>query len=189
MLGFGLLLVVVASLAATVPTVAAPAPPTTYANTTYGFELTLPDGWHRSDVLSNTKGLGDSRLLEWDVFTARTPASEKAGAVLSEVGLPPAWQWTVEVEVWNNPKGLSALAWASDPNLAGWARGQTIKTVTVNNQAAAQQVGGALHAVSYYVAAKGYMFRFGFYQGTPEERPTLATDAGINGILASFRVK
>lgn len=186
--GLAILLIALASVVAPTLSLGAPASTTLYTNSAYGYELTLPDGWRHSDLLSNA-GTPDRHPVASDIFTARSTADEAAGYQHGETFLPPAWQWAVQVEVWDNPKALSPMAWASDPNLAGWAKGQTVSSVTLGGQPAARQVGGAHHAVSYYVAAGAYMFRIGYFVGSSTSRPTLATDANLNSTITSFRVK
>jgi len=193
-LGIGavLLALVVAGAVGLMPAVqtnAAPQTVTTYTNSSYGFQLTLPDGWRRSSTLSNTRGL-DSRLLAWDVFTARTETDETSASRQGPAkDLPRSWQYVIEVEVWNNPNGLTAMQWALDPNLAGWTKNQVIDSATLGPRTVARQTGGPLHAVSYYVAARSYMFRLGYYRGEPAARPAGATDTALGSIAQSFRAE
>lgn len=188
----GLIGVMVITIVLAMQGSAAPSAVTTYTNSTYGFQVSLPDGWRRSLVLSNTQGLEStrptSRLLAWDVFTARSEAEEATAATQGNVEtFPRSWQYVVEVEVWSNPLGLTPLEYASDANLAGWAHGQVIDSITLGGRTVARQTGGAVHAVSYYVAVRSYMFRVGHHNGDGVSRPPAASDTALQSIAQSMR--
>ncbi|MHB8630497.1 MAG: hypothetical protein ACYC9W_01035, partial [Candidatus Limnocylindria bacterium] len=93
-------------------------PATAYVSSTLGYSVQLPGAWRRSSVLSTLVNNGTLKVGH-DVFTIRSVADE--AGVLNDPGPGAAWSYVAVVERWRDPAGWSAIAWATDPLLAGWA--------------------------------------------------------------------
>lgn len=156
----------------------------TYTST-FGYQLTLPDGWRQSAKLSRVI-TGNTVHLGHDTFTVRSDQDESRLIAQFPETLGPEWQYVVVVEVYNNPTNLSASQWANTPLLAGWAKGQTVSSVTFDGKSAARITNGARYSVAYYVAVPGKMFLVGERADTPAWFPSGAQTSTLDGIVSSF---
>lgn len=178
------LAIVVGLLTLTAPSAAAPV--TSY-NSDLGYRIDVPTGWRPSAVLSLR--FADTReVIGHDVFTARTPSEEGQAQNTSGRGqLSQAWQSALVVEVWRNPNQLSAAAWASAVDKAGWAKGQRISAVKVGGRDGAVVTGGVRYNVAYFVAAADRMYLLG-YRVDLGGTPTGVTPGTLNSLIATFQV-
>ena len=158
---------------------------TAYVSQTLGYDVQLPAGWRRSAVLSALVNTGTLKLGH-EVFTIRS-VSDEAG-VLNDPGPGAAWSYVAIVEQWRDPAGWTAMAWATDPLLAGWAKGQIVESALVDGRAAARVTNGPRFSVAYYVQDAGRMFVVGYKVDAPDWRPSAATDADLRAIVASFHI-
>lgn len=162
-----------------------PGPATTeYVSGTLGYSVQLPAGWRRSTVLSTLVNNG-TRKVGHDVFTIRGTADE-AGA-LDDPGPGAAWSYVAVVEQWRDPAGWSSLAWATDPLLAGWAKGQVVEPAVIDGRAATKVTNGPRFSVAYYIQEGGWMYVVGYKVDAPQWKPGAATEADLAAIVASFR--
>jgi hypothetical protein len=161
------------------------APAAAYVSQTLGYDVQLPAGWRRSTVLSALVSNGNLKVGH-EVFTVRS-ASDEAG-VLNDPGPGAAWSYVAVVEQWRDPAGWTAMAWATDPLLAGWAKGQIVESATINGRAAAKVTNGPRFSVAYYVQDAGRMFVVGYKVDAPDWKPAAATDAELRAIVASFHI-
>jgi hypothetical protein len=160
-------------------------PLTAYASQTLGYEVQLPAGWRRSTTLSALVRNGTLKLGH-EVFTIRSVADE--AGVLNDPGPGAAWSYVAVVEQWRDPAGWSAMAWATDPLLAGWAKGQVVESAVIDGHAAARVTNGPRFSVGYYVQDAGRMFVVGYKVDAPDWKPSAATDADLRAIVASFHI-
>lgn len=160
-------------------------PTTAYLSQTLGYEVQLPGGWRRSTVLSTLVNNG-TRKVGHDVFTIRSIADESG--VLNDPGPGATWSYVAVVEQWRDPSGWSAMAWATDPLLAGWAQGQVVESAVIDGHVAAKVTNGPRFSVAYYVQDAGRMFVVGYKVDAPDWKPSAATEADLRAIVASFRV-
>jgi hypothetical protein len=158
---------------------------TEYASGTLGYSVQLPAGWRRSTVLSTLVNNG-TRKVGHDVFTIRGTADE--AAALDDPGPGAAWSYVAVVEQWRDPAAWTPLAWATDPLLAGWAKGQIVESTTIDGRPAAKVTNGPRFSVAYYVYDAGRMFVAGYKVDAPQWRPSAASDADLRAIVASFHV-
>lgn len=160
-------------------------PAASYASSTLGYEVQLPGGWRRSTVLSALVRNGNLKVGH-EVFTIRSVADESAA--LNDLGPGGIWSYVAVVEQWRDPSGWSAMAWATDPLLAGWAQGQVVESATIDGRVAAKVTNGPRFSVAYYVQDAGRMFVVGYKVDAPQWKPSAATDADLRAIVASFHV-
>jgi hypothetical protein len=170
------------TLAATRGPVASTAP---FASQTLGYEVQLPGTWRRSSTLSALVRNGTLKLGH-DVFTIRSVADE-AGALV-DPGPGAAWSYVAVVEQWRDPSGWSAMAWATDPLLAGWAKGQVVESAVIDGRAAVKITNGPRFSVAYYVQDGARMFVVGYKIDAPDWKPSAATEAELRAIVASFHI-
>jgi len=160
-------------------------PATAYVSQTLGYDVQLPAGWRRSAVLSALVNNGNLKLGH-EVFTIRSVADE--AGVLNDPGPGAAWSYVAIVEQWRDPAGWTAMAWATDPLLAGWAKGQIVESALIDGRAAARVTNGPRFSIAYYVQDAGRMFVVGYKVDAPDWKPTAATDADLRAIVASFHI-
>lgn len=156
-----------------------------YVGSTLGYEVQLPAGWRRSAVLSalvRNSGL----KVGHEVFTIRTGADE--AGVLNDPGPGAAWSYVAVVEQWRDPSGWTPMAWATDPLLAGWAKGQVVESTAIDGHVAAKVTNGPRFSVAYYVQDAGRMFVVGYKVDAPDWKPSAATEAELRAIVASFHI-
>ena len=160
-------------------------PTSGYASQTLGYEVQLPGAWRRSTVLSTIVRNGNLKVGH-EVFTIRSLADE--AGVLNDPGPGAAWSYVAVVEQWRDPSGWSAIAWATDPLLAGWAQGQVVESAAIDGHVAAKVTNGPRFSVAYYVQDAGRMFVVGYKIDAPDWKPSAATEADLRAIVASFHV-
>ena len=161
------------------------APASAYLSQTLGYEVQLPGGWRRSTTLSALVRNGNLKLGH-EVFTIRS-LTDEAG-VLADPGPGAAWSYVAVVEQWRDPSGWSAMAWATDPLLAGWAQGQVVESAVIDGHVAAKVTNGPRFSVAYYVYDAGRMFVVGYKIDAPDWKPSAATDSDLRAIVASFHI-
>jgi len=161
------------------------APASAYVSQTLGYEVQLPSGWRRSTTLSALVRNGNLKLGH-EVFTIRSLADE--AGVLADPGPGAAWSYVGVVEQWRDPAGWSAMAWATDPLLAGWAQGQVVETAVIDGHVATKVTNGPRFSVAYYVQDNGRMFVVGYKIDAPDWKPSAATEADLRSIVASFHI-
>ena len=158
---------------------------TSYMSQTLGYEVQLPGAWRRSMVLSALVRNGTLKLGH-EVFTIRSVADE--AGVLNDPGPGAAWSYVAVVEQWRDPAGWTAMAWATDPLLAGWAKGQVVESATIDGHLAAKVTNGPRFSVAYYVYDAGRMFVVGYKVDAPDWKPSAATESDLQAIVATFHV-
>jgi len=161
------------------------APTGAYVSQTLGYEVQLPSGWRRSTTLSALVRNGTLKVGH-EVFTIRSLADE--AGVLGDPGPGAAWSYVGVVEQWRDPAGWSAMAWATDPLLAGWAQGQAVETAVLDGHVAAKVTNGPRFSVAYYVPDGGRMYVVGYKVDAPDWKPSVATEADLRAIVASFHI-
>jgi hypothetical protein len=160
-------------------------PTSAYVSQTLGYEVQLPGTWRRSTVLSAMVRNGNLKLGH-EVFTIRGTADE-AGA-LNDPGPGAAWSYVAVVEQWRDPAQWTAMAWATDPLLAGWAKGQVVESAVIDGHVAAKVTNGPRFSVAYYVQDRDRMFVVGYKVDAPDWRPSAATESELRAIVASFHI-
>lgn len=160
-------------------------PATAYASQTLGYSVQLPGAWRRSTVLSAMVNNGNLKVGH-EVFTIRSLSDESG--VLADPGPGAAWSYVAVVEQWRDPQAWTPMAWASDPLLAGWAKGQVVESATIDGHSAAKVTNGPRFSVAYYVYDAGRMFVVGYKVDAPDWKPLSATDADLRAIVASFHI-
>jgi hypothetical protein len=160
-------------------------PTASFASQTFGYEVQLPGSWRRSATLSTLVRNGTLKLGH-DVFTVRSLADE--AGVLNDPGPGAAWSFVAVVEQWRDPAGWTAMAWATDPLLAGWAKGQVVETALIDGRAAAKVTNGPRFSVAYYVQDGARMFVVGYKVDAPDWKPSTATESDLRAIVASFHI-
>ena len=161
------------------------APAGAYLSQTLGYELQLPGSWRRSSVLSALVHNGNLKVGH-EVFTIRGTADESS--VLNDPGPGAAWSYIAVVEQWRDPSQWTALAWATDPLLAGWAKGQIVESAVIDGHVAAKVTNGPRFSIAYYVQDRDRMFVVGYKIDAPEWKPSSATEAELRAIVASFHI-
>ncbi|MFN2625686.1 MAG: hypothetical protein ABR520_06325, partial [Mycobacteriales bacterium] len=147
---------------------------TAYVSQTLGYSIQLPGTWRRSAVLSAMVNNGSLKLGH-EVFTIRSVADESG--VLADPGPGAAWSYVAVVEQWRDPQAWTATAWATDPLLAGWAKGQLVESTTIDGHLAAKVTNGPRFSVAYYVYDAGRMFVVGYKVDAPQWKPSAATES------------
>ena len=160
-------------------------PASAYVSSTLGYDVQLPAGWRRSAVLS-TLVRNSNLKLGHEVFTIRSTADE--AGVLNDPGPGAAWSYVAVVEQWRDPSGWTPMAWATDPLLAGWAKGQIVESAVIDGHVAAKVTNGPRFSVAYYVQDAGRMFVVGYKVDAPDWKPSAATDGDLRAIVASFHI-
>lgn len=160
-------------------------PSIAYVSSTLGYSVQLPGGWRRSTVLSAMVKNGNLKVGH-EVFTIRSVADE--AGVLNDPGPGAAWSYVAVVEEWRDPAGWSAMAWATDPLLAGWAQGQVVESTTFDSHVAAKVTNGPRFSVAYYVQDAGRLFVVGYKIDAPQWKPLAATESDLRAIVASFHI-
>jgi hypothetical protein len=160
-------------------------PSTAYVSQTLGYSVALPGVWRRSAVLSALVNNGNLKLGH-EVFTIRTVADE--AGVLTDPGPGAAWSYVAVVEQWRDPLAWTPMAWATDPLLAGWAKGQVVESATIDGHLAAKVTNGPRFSVAYYVYDAGRMFVVGYKVDAPDWKPSAATESDLGAIVATFHV-
>jgi hypothetical protein len=160
-------------------------PAIAYVSQTLGYEVQLPGGWRRSTTLSALVNNGNLKLGH-EVFTIRS-LSDEASAI-EDPGPGAGWSYVAVVEQWRDPAAWSAVAWATDPLLAGWAKGQVVETATIDGHLAAKVTNGPRFSVAYYVYDAGRMFVVGYKVDAPDWKPSAATESDLRAIVASFHI-
>ena len=160
-------------------------PSTAYVSQTLGYEVQLPGSWRRSMALSALVRNGNLKLGH-EVFTIRSTADESG--VLNDPGPGAAWSYVAVVEQWRDPSQWTAMAWATDPLLAGWAKGQVVETAVIDGRIAAKVTNGPRFSVAYYVQDRDRMFVVGYKVDAPDWKPSAATEADLRAIVASFHI-
>jgi hypothetical protein len=161
------------------------APSTGYSSQSLGYEVQLPASWRRSTVLSANVRNGNLKVGH-EVFTFRSPADETG--VLNDPGPGAAWSYVAVVEQWRDPAQWTAMAWATDPLLAGWAKGQVVESAVIDGHVAAKVTNGPRFSVAYYVQDRDRMFVVGYKVDAPDWKPSAATEADLRAIVASFHI-
>lgn len=161
------------------------APATAYVSSAFGYEVQLPGAWRRSSTLSANVRNGTLKLGH-EVFTIRS-VSDEADAIV-DPGPGAAWSYVAVVEQWRDPAQWSAMAWATDPLLAGWAQGQVVESATIDGHVAAKVTNGPRFSVAYYVYDGGRMFVVGYKVDAPDWKPAAATESDLRAIVASFHI-
>lgn len=156
-----------------------------YTSSALGYQVQLPSPWRRSAVLSTLVYNGTLKVGH-DVFTFRS-AGDESGA-LGDPGPGAAWSYVAVVEQWRDPAQWSAMAWATDPLLAGWAQGQVVESAVIDGHVAAKVTNGPRFSVAYYVQDAGRMFVVGYKVDAPDWKPAAATESDLRSIVASFHV-
>lgn len=156
-----------------------------YLSQTLGYDIQLPGAWRRSSALSTLVHNGILKVGH-EVFTIRSAADEAAS--LADPGPGAAWSYVAVVEQWRDPSGWSAMAWATDPLLAGWAQGQVVEPAVLDGRTAAKVTNGPRFSVAYYVQDGTRMFVVGYKVDAPQWKPQAATESELAGIVASFHV-
>jgi hypothetical protein len=156
-----------------------------YIGQTLGYEVQLPGSWRRSTVLSALVRNGNLKVGH-EVFTIRSTADE-SGA-LNDPGPGAAWSYVAVVEQWRDPAQWTAMAWATDPLLAGWAKGQVVETAVIDGHVAAKVTNGPRFSVAYYVQDRDRMFVVGYKVDAPDWKPLAATESDLRAIVASFHI-
>jgi hypothetical protein len=184
---FGVAIIVIAALGATAlaATRGPVGPATAYVSSTLGYSVQLPAAWRRTAVLSAVVNNGTLKVGH-EVFTIRTTADE--AGVLSDPGPGAAWSYVAVVEEWRDPLGWTAMAWATDPLLAGWAKGQVVESATLDGHVAAKVTNGPRFSVAYYLYDAGRMFVVGYKVEAPDWKPLAATESDLGAIVATFHV-
>jgi hypothetical protein len=160
-------------------------PATAYVSQTLGYSVQLPGAWRRSAVLSALVNNGNLKLGH-EVFTIRSVADE--AGVLVDPGPGAAWSYVAVVEQWRDPQAWTAMAWATDPLLAGWAKGQVVESTTIDGHLAAKVTNGPRFSVAYYVYDAGRMFVVGYKVDAPDWKPSAATESELRAIVSSFHI-
>ncbi|HEV2249327.1 MAG TPA: hypothetical protein VGT60_02335 [Candidatus Limnocylindria bacterium] len=160
-------------------------PATAFLSPTLGYAIQLPGAWRRSAVLSAMVNNGTLKVGH-EVFTIRSLADESG--VLSDPGPGAAWSYVAVVEQWRDPLAWTAMAWATDPLLAGWAKGQVVESATIDGHLAAKVTNGPRFSVAYYVYDAGRMFVVGYKVDAPQWKPVAATESDLRAIVASFHI-
>ena len=161
------------------------APSTAYASQGLGYEVQLPGSWRRSTVLSTLVRNGNLKVGH-EVFTIRSAADESG--VLNDPGPGAAWSYVAVVEQWRDPSGWTPMAWATDPLLAGWAKGQVVESAVIDGHVAAKVTNGPRFSVAYYVQDRDRMFVVGYKIDAPDWKPAAATESELRAIVASFHI-
>lgn len=161
------------------------APSTAYVSQSLGYEVQLPGPWRRSTILSALVRNGNLKVGH-EVFTIRSTADESG--VLNDPGPGAAWSYVAVVELWRDPAQWTALAWATDPLLAGWAKGQVVESAAIDGHIAAKVTNGPRFSVAYYVQDRDRMFVVGYKIDAPDWKPSAATEADLRAIVASFHI-
>lgn len=156
-----------------------------YASPTLGYSVQLPGAWRRSAVLSTLVNNGTLKVGH-EVFTIRSVADERGALV--DPGPGAAWSYVAVVEQWRDPQAWTAMAWATDPLLAGWAKGQVVEGATIDGHPAAKVTNGPRFSVAYYVYDAGRMFVVGYKVDAPDWKPSAADETDLRSIVASFHV-
>lgn len=156
-----------------------------YASPALGYSVQLPGAWRRSAVLSTLVNNGTLKVGH-EVFTVRSVADESG--VLVDPGPGAAWSYVAVVEQWRDPQAWTALDWATDPLLAGWAKGQVVESATIAGHPAAKVTNGPRFSVAYYVYDASRMFVVGYKVDAPDWKPSAANETDLRAIVASFRV-
>jgi len=160
-------------------------PATAYVSQGLGYSVQLPPAWRRSTVLSAMVNNGNLKVGH-EVFTIRSLADESG--VLNDPGPGAAWSYVAVVEQWRDPAGWSAMAWATDPLLAGWAQGQVVESATIDGHLAAKVTNGPRFSVAYYVYDGGRMFVVGYKVDAPDWKPLAASESDLRAIVSSFHI-
>jgi hypothetical protein len=160
-------------------------PATAYVSQTLGYSVQLPAAWRRSTTISALVSNGNLKVGH-EVFTIRSSPDEASAIV--DPGPGAAWSYVAVVEQWRDPAGWTALAWATDPLLAGWAKGQVVESATIDGHVAAKVTNGPRFSVAYYVYDAGRMFVVGYKVDAPDWKPAAATDTDLRAIVASFHI-
>jgi hypothetical protein len=160
-------------------------PATAYTSQTLGYSVQLPAAWRRTAVLSAMVNNGNLKVGH-EVFTIRSTGDE--AGVLNDPGPGAAWSYVAVVEQWRDPLGWTAMAWATDPLLAGWAQGQVVENATIDGHIAAKVTNGPRFSVAYYVYDAGRMFVVGYKIDAPDWKPSAATESDLRAIVASFHI-
>lgn len=187
MLTFFAIVIAVALLGATaLAATRGPAGPlSAYVSQPLGFAVQLPGSWRRSTVLSALVNNGNLKVGH-EVFTIRSTGDESG--VLNDPGPGAAWSYVAVVEQWRDPAQWTALAWATDPLLAGWAKGQVVESAAIDGHVATKVTNGPRFSVAYYVQDRDRMFVVGYKVDAPDWKPAAATEADLRAIVASFHI-
>ena len=160
-------------------------PTTAYVSSTLGYSVQLPAAWRRTSVLSAMVNNGNLKVGH-EVFTIRSVADE--AGVLNDPGPGAAWSYVAVVEQWRDPLAWTPMAWATDPLLAGWAKGQVVENATIDGHVAAKVTNGPRFSVAYYVYDAGRMFVVGYKVDAPDWKPSAATESDLQAIVATFHI-
>ena len=156
----------------------------TYANTTYGFNLTLPEPYRKSARLS-LANTGSQRPAAQDVFTARTEADE--ASVSSEpcqTGVCAIWNYVVVVSVNLGAGTQSPREWYTSTSSSA---GEVIEDTTMDGRPAAKITNGSRYPLQYVIKERDRMFVVGFHIFRNVQVPAGATKQKLEEILTSFR--
>ena len=170
--------------------------PTTYQSP-LGYSVQLPVGWRRSELQSRTTpwppGQGDPDLLGTELFTRLSPTDEAEAVRRSDTGVGPALVYTAMVGFYRNSRNLSAMAYADREKGALGVNSVSIEPTTVDGRAGVKSTfkfatsdptsfyalyvpdGGRIWVIRYFTAHSGMAI------------PAGATEAGVRGIVESFR--
>lgn len=159
-----------------------------FRSPTFGYELTLPSGWRRSEALSLPRLDGGSPL-GMDMFTRRDQADERAqlqrGQALPWPG--PAWVFTVTVVVWSDPTRMSPLEWVNSRQ-SGWSRDQIVESARLAGRPAVRLTHDVRFSVAYFVGHDDRMYQIGMRFDAPDTmQPAGYSRADLDAIVASLR--
>ena len=186
---------------ATTPSVATATGSASQATTTYqsplGYSVQLPAGWRRSELQSRTTpfppGQGDPDILGTELFTRLAPADEQEAIRRSDTGVGPALEYTAIVSLYRNSRNLTAMAYAEREKGAFGLNVVSVEPATVDGRPGAKTTfkfatsdptsfyalyvpdGERMWVIRYFTAPSGITV------------PAGATEAGVRGIVESFR--
>ena len=128
-----------------------------------------------------------NRASQQDIQDIADLSPSEAAAIV-DPGPGAAWSYVAVVEQWRDPAGWTAMAWATDPLLAGWAKGQVVESATIDGHVAAKVTNGPRFSVAYYVQDAGRMFVVGYKVDAPDWKPSAAMESDLRAIVATFHV-
>ena len=178
------------------PTSTASAAVTTYQSP-LGHSVQLPSGWRRSDLQSRTTpfppGQGDPDLLGTELFTRLSPADEAEALRQTGTGVGAGLQYTANVALSRNSRGLCAMAYAEREKGALGLTAISVEPTTVDGRAGAKTTfkftaNDPTTMYALYVPDDDRMWVIRYFTGPPGfPIPGGATEAAVRGIVESFR--
>jgi hypothetical protein len=159
---------------------------TVHQNATFGYEVSLPPGWRRSDVLSYEKPHA-LLFLGREVFTTRSVDDENRLVTGGQTVLNPALDFIVEIEVRRNPDGLSSRQWATSARHSPQSVRQVVADTVVDRTPATTVTDNGYHSGVHYIARDGLMFIVAYRDVDPRLRPAGGDPAALQAVFRSFR--